>query len=31
MTWVVGLAHPAPVWVGQPAPGGSQFFIVNIG
>jgi hypothetical protein len=31
MTWVVGLAHPAPVWVGQPAPGGSQFFVVNIG
>ncbi len=31
MTWVVGLAHAAPVWVGQPAPGGSQFFIVNIG
>ncbi len=31
MTWDVGLAHTAPVWVGQPPPGGSQFLVVNIG
>ena len=31
MTWVVGLAHAAPVWVGQPDPAASQTFVVDIG
>ncbi len=30
MTWVVGLNHQGPVWVGQPNPGGSQSLVVNI-
>jgi hypothetical protein len=31
MTWIIGLAHAAPVWVGQPNPGASQTFVVDIG
>ena len=31
MTWVIGLAHAAPVWVGQPDPGARQIFAIDIG
>lgn len=31
VTWVIGLAHAAPVWAGWPTPGASQVFVVDIG
>jgi hypothetical protein len=31
MTWVIGLAHAAPVWVGRPTPGANQVFVVDVG
>ena len=30
VTWVIGLRHRTPFWVGRPAPGANEYFVVDI-